>query len=79
MSGHTHLWGGVTEKLQNITINNVEGETSPLYSEKKMMIYSHNMIAQKSTFYVISQPNKWLHSWATRKQIKMAKNSNQQW
>ena len=34
MSGHTHPWGGITGKLQNITINDGDGETTPLCLEK---------------------------------------------
>ena len=33
-SGLTRLWWGITEKIKNITINNDDGETMPLWLEK---------------------------------------------
>ena len=39
--------GRYQRKIQNITINNSDGETTLLCWEKTMMIYSNNIIAQK--------------------------------
>ena len=73
MSVRTHPWVGITEKLQNITINNVDGETTPFKSEKTMVVYSNNMIDQQSTSNVISELNKWSHSLEMRNQRKRMK------
>ena len=69
--GSTNLWVGVTEKLQNIKISNGDGETTPFFLKKKMMIYSNNMIGQKSTSNVTRKPNDGSHSSVGRIHIKI--------
>ena len=44
-----------------------------------IIIYSNNMIAQQSTFDVISDPNKYLHLYVWRKQTKTTENKNIPW
>ena len=64
------------KKIQSITINNGDGEMTPLCLEKKMMIYNNNMTAHQSTSNVISYPNKLSHSYV--KEIDMRKYNDQQ-
>ena len=70
--------GRNNKKNQNITINNSDSETTPLGWEKKMMIYINNMIAQKITSNLISDPNKWSQSSVVRGESNMKNCNNQQ-
>ena len=44
-----------------------------IYPIGVIMIYSDNIIAQQFTSYVISDTNKWSHSYAGKKEKKMTK------
>ena len=56
-SGRIRPWWVITPFFWNITINNVDGDIMPLCLEKKMIIYSDNMIDWQYTSNVSSNPN----------------------
>ena len=65
-----------SRKLQNITINNGDGETTPLCWEKAMLIYGDNIIDQQSNSDVIINKNEWSHAWEMGKPRKATKNTS---